>query len=100
VVRHLIVTFDIRGARPGDRRYSDVDAFLQTKGALHKAFKQVRLLTTRSNPQPLARQVSQIIGPLGSVMISKAARPYRFVLGNRNPHAARRPVMEKWFRDA
>lgn len=97
---HLVVTFDIKGAKSGDRRYAEVDALLASHGTLHRVFKQVRLLTTKTKPQPLARKISSIIGPLGSVMISKAGRPYRFVLGNQNPNAVHRKAMEAWFRNA
>lgn len=97
---HLIVTFDIRGAKGGDRRYSRVDALLADHGTVHHVFKQVRLLSTTTKPQPLARAISEIIGPEGSVMISKAGRPYRFVLGKQNANAEHRPEMERWFRRA
>lgn len=97
---HLIVTFDLKNAKSGDRRYAAVDKVLEDSGQLHKVFKQVRLLTTTSDPQSLAREVSDIIGPLGSVMICHAARPYRFVLGDQNPIAVHRVEMEEWFRGA
>src|SRR5690349_15095014 len=100
ISNHLIVTFDIKGARPGDRRYKNVDALLEENGTVQRVFKQVRLVTTRSAPQRIARQISDIIGPEGSVMICHASRPYRFVLGNENPNAAHRKGVETWFRTA
>ena len=95
---HLIVTFDVPLARPGDRRYTAVDKLLLDRGAVQKVFKQVRLLTTTTLPSRLTRMISAIIGPVGSVLVVQVTRPYRFVLGNSNPNAAERPAIEAWLR--
>ena len=99
-IKHLIVTFDVPKAKPGDRRYKAVDDLLLQHGPVIKVFKQVRLLTTKSIPSRLTRLITQIVGVEGSVMICHASRPYRFVLGNSNPNAHQRASIENWFRSA
>ncbi len=95
--RHrLIVTFDIIGARGGDRRYELVDEMLRTHGHLVKVFKQVRLLSTASDPRTLAPLVSAITGPRSRVLIVHAAKPYRFVLGKQCPDADERVPVRNW----
>lgn len=96
----LVVTFDIPGARSGDRRYNAVDDLLRKHGDLTKVFKQVRLLATQTIPSRLAPQISEIIGPEGSVLIVHAAKPFRFVLGNQNLKAPTRPWISSWMKGA
>lgn len=97
---HLIVTFDVPNAKPGDRRYKAVDTLLASHGPVTKVFKQVRLLTSATPPSQLTRLITAEIGPVGSVMVVHASRPYRFVLGAQNPNAPHRARLAAWFRRA
>lgn len=67
--RLFLVTFDVPGARGGDRRYRRVDRYLQTIGAMHKPAKQVRLVVTDAPPGAIERGVRHRVGPGGSVMV-------------------------------
>jgi len=100
-IKHLLVSFDVPGAKGGDRRYKRVDEYLTANAIVfHKVFKQVRLVSTRKLPTQISRHLTLIIGPLGSVLVVHVSRPYRFVLGNQNPNAPHRKTIESWFRSA
>lgn len=99
-VYRLVVTFDVPGARPGDRRYGLVDEYLASQGTLTKVFKQVRLLATDTDPRVLAPAIAKIVGVGSSILIVHAAKPYRFVLGNSNPNRLSRPKIGAWMKGA
>jgi hypothetical protein len=99
-LNHLVVTFDVPRARPGDRRYKDVDELLATHGVVSKVFKQVRLILTATDPRPLSRALSRKLGASSTILIVHAAKPYRFVLGNNNKNAPSRPAVTRWMKGA
>ena len=72
--RLFLITFDIPGARPGDKRYGDVDRGLRRLGALYKPLKQVRLLVSDKLPHRIGRRVRHYIGPVGSVTVLRIGR--------------------------
>ena len=92
----LLVTFDIVGARPGDRRYQRVDELLASHGTVLRVFRQVRLLTTATDPRTLTPLISAITGPRSRILIAHAAKPYRFVLGNQCDDAHLRGQVRTW----
>lgn len=96
----LLVSFDIPGAKGGDRRYGAVDEFLASQGRVLHAFKQMRLLITSSEPTELAPALSAIVGPSASVLVVHAAKPFRFVLGTSNPRANMRKQVTAWMKGA
>ena len=98
VRKHLIVTFDIPRARSGDYRYRRVDNLLEahSQGPVFRVFKQVRLLTTKTDPSMLSRMIYGIIPSSGALLIIHVARPYRFTLGKTNPNASRRHAVNHW----
>jgi hypothetical protein len=102
MARHyrLIVTFDVPGAKSGDARYRKADVLLRSLGDVVDVFKQVRLLTTKVVPRKIAPMVTNVIGPVGSVLVVQVARPYRFVLGKTNRHAGKRAMVESWLRES
>lgn len=93
----LLVSFDIHGAKAGDRRYRKVDQLLKSVGTVISVFKQVRLVSTSYRAQLLAPMITKIIGTKGGVLILQAAKPYRFVLGKDHMKAASRPEVRDWF---
>jgi len=73
--RLLMVTFDLTDTTPGDSRYRQADAALESHGDLFRPVKQTRFLLTRSTSQRvkasldqrLGRQTSLLIAPLKSL---------------------------------
>lgn len=82
----LVVTFDIKGAKPGDRRYSLVDDYLKgisskNSAGSHlfsRAFKQTRLVVTPETPQRIQLHICALLGTSGNVFVASARKPYRF----------------------
>jgi hypothetical protein len=73
-IRLFLITFDIPGARPGDRRYGDVDRYLARIGAVHKPLKQVRLIVTDAPPPAMTRAIRWRIGMRGNISVLRIAR--------------------------
>lgn len=67
--RLFLITFDVPGARGGDRRYHRVDRYLQSIGTMYKPAKQVRLLVSDSPPGVIEAGVRRRIGVGGGVMV-------------------------------
>lgn len=72
--RLFLITFDLPGARPGDRRYGDIDRALGRMGDLHKPVKQVRLVVTDALPQRISRRIRHHMGPAGNVTVLRIGR--------------------------
>lgn len=99
--RHIMVTFDIAGAKGGDPRYQQVDELLKVlavDGIVQRPFGQIRLLSTKKKPLPssITRAVSKIIGSEGGVLVVTLKRPFRFVLGTKHKKAASRSAANVW----
>lgn len=86
----LVVTFDIRGATGGDRRYKRVDDYLTNVAAktaagqllFSRAFKQTRLVVTKLAPTKIQLQICGLLGANGNVFVACVKRPYRFRHGD------------------
>lgn len=74
IPRLFLITFDLPGAKPGDRRYADVDRCLRRLGTMHKPMKQVRLLVSDEPPWKIARQVRHYIGVNGNATVLRIGR--------------------------
>lgn len=72
--RLFLITFDLAGPRPGDRRYNDVDRALRRLGELHKPVKQVRLLVADALPRRISRRIHHYIGSAGNITVLRIGR--------------------------
>jgi hypothetical protein len=72
--RLFLVTFDIPGARGGDRRYHRVDRYLESVAVVYKPAKQIRLIVTDAPPWAIDRAIRRRIGAGGGVMVLRIAR--------------------------
>lgn len=71
--RLLLVTFDLTGTMPGDKRYDQADAALSMHGPVFKPVKQQRLLITRSTSKRVKASLDQRIGKQTTIFIAPIA---------------------------
>ncbi len=74
--RVLLVTFDLTGTSPGDRRYRDADDAMSLHGTLFKPVKQIRFLLTNRPSSLIRGSIEQRTGKI-TIMISPFTRAYQ-----------------------
>ena len=68
--RLLLVTFDLTGTTPGDRRYAQAEAALAAHGPVFRPVKQLRFVVTRSTSRRVKASLDQRLGRSTTILVT------------------------------